>query len=325
MSHRLAASWRPDWFDRVPWPLVRRIAVIAFLAMVLGLVAVSAQRIEWAKVSTAVRGYSSTTLWMAFGLALVSHAVYSTFDFIGRQATGHDLPLQQVAGVAFISYAFNLNLGVLLGGVGFRYRLYSRLGLGNGTIARIVGLSILTNWLGYGCLAGTLFMLTPLSLPPNWKIGTEGLQVVGALVVALAVAYLLACAFARKRTLRFRGEVVELPSGRVAAWQASVATLNWALMGAVVYVLLQQRIDYVVVLSVLLIGAVAGIVARIPAGLGVLEAVFVLLLANQLPAGEVLAAVLTYRAIYYLAPLVAAGLLYALMEIHARRHASAVE
>ena len=30
--------------------------------------------------------------------------------------------------VTFVSYVFNLNLGSLVGGVAFRYRLYSRLG-----------------------------------------------------------------------------------------------------------------------------------------------------------------------------------------------------
>ena len=37
-----------------------------------------------------------------------------------------------VMAVNFVSYAFNLCIGSLVGGVGFRYRLYSRLGLAPG-------------------------------------------------------------------------------------------------------------------------------------------------------------------------------------------------
>jgi uncharacterized membrane protein YbhN (UPF0104 family) len=39
--------------------------------------------------------------------------------------------------VSFICYAFNLTLSTWVGGIGMRYRLYSRLGLPGGTITRI--------------------------------------------------------------------------------------------------------------------------------------------------------------------------------------------
>ncbi len=39
--------------------------------------------------------------------------------------------------VSFICYAFNLTLSTWVGGIGMRYRLYSRLGLNGSTITRI--------------------------------------------------------------------------------------------------------------------------------------------------------------------------------------------
>ena len=84
-------------------------------------------------------------------------------------------------------------------------------------------------------------------------------------------------------------------------------------VGSVVWVLLQHRIDYASVLAVLLIAAVAGVIAHVPAGLGVLEAVFIALLSHRIPETELLAALLAYRAIYYLMPLaLASGLLVTL-------------
>ena len=41
-------------------------------------------------------------------------------------------------------------------------------------------------------------------------------------------------------------------------------------------------------LAVLLVGAVAGVITHVPAGLGVLEAVFVALLSHQVPQGQLL-------------------------------------
>jgi hypothetical protein len=89
------------------------------------------------------------------------------------------LPVRKVMQVNFISYAFNLNLGSLIGGVAFRYRMYSRLGLATATITRVLTLSMLTNWLGYLMLAGLVFTIAPLALPPDWKLDSEGLRLLG--------------------------------------------------------------------------------------------------------------------------------------------------
>lgn len=55
---------------------------------------------------------------------------------------------------------------------------------------------------------------------------------------------------------------------------------------------------------------------HVPAGLGVLEAVFVALLAHRVPQGELLAALLAYRAIY-LAPLAIAAALFFVVDAEA--------
>ena len=65
----------------------------------------------------------------------------------------------------------------------------------------------------------------------------------------------------------------------------------------------------------------AGVIAHVPAGLGVLEAVFVALLGGQVPTEPLLAALLAYRGLYYVAPLLAATLLYAAFEVGAQRGA----
>jgi uncharacterized membrane protein YbhN (UPF0104 family) len=81
--------------------------------------------------------------------------------------------------VTFTSYAFNLNLGSLVGGVAFRFRLYSRLGLKPGAITRIMSISMLANWMGYVLLAGLVFSLHPPTLPLDWPVTTLHLRLAG--------------------------------------------------------------------------------------------------------------------------------------------------
>ena len=301
------------------WKWTRRGLSLLFFAAVGWLLFHYADTIDWEDVWSSVVETPTPTLLLAALLAAASHLLYSCFDLIGRRYTGHNLRTLSVMAVNFVSYAFNLSIGSIVGGVGFRYRLYSRLGLGRGVITRIVSMSMLTNWLGYKLLAGLLFLIHPLVLPPSWHMGNHGLQWAGAGLVAISVGYIVACVRLGDRTWTVRGHELYLPPWRMALLQMFISCVNWCLMAAVIWVLLQQRVHYADVLTVLLIGAIAGVIAHVPAGLGIFEFVFLALLSHQVSEGKLLAALLGYRAIYYIVPLIAASLLYLAMEVHAKR------
>jgi uncharacterized membrane protein YbhN (UPF0104 family) len=182
---------------------------------------------------------------------------------------------------------------------------------------------MLTNWMGYLLLAGVIFGFHAPALPPGWKISSGGLQILGLALLAISFAYLLLCALSRQRSFTLRGHELNLPSLRLAALQLCMGAANWLLMGGVVFMLLQQKIGFPTVTGVLLVAAVAGVITHVPAGLGVLEAVFIALLSHQLPKYELLAALLAYRAIYYLAPLTLAAVLYLVAETRAQKSAPA--
>jgi uncharacterized membrane protein YbhN (UPF0104 family) len=183
-------------------------------------------------------------------------------------------------------------------------------------------MSMLTNWLGYLLLGGLVFWWAPLALPPGWKLGTTGLQILGFALFATVAVYMLLCAFARRRIWVLRGHEVILPSMRMALLQLLMSSANWLLIAGTVFLLLQQKIDFPTVLGVLLIGAIAGVITHVPAGLGVLEVVFVALLSHRLHRSELLAALLTYRVIYYLAPLAVATVIYLIIEARMKKRGS---
>ncbi|HKW83711.1 MAG TPA: lysylphosphatidylglycerol synthase domain-containing protein [Burkholderiaceae bacterium] len=198
-----------------------------------------------------------------------------------------------------------------------RYRLYSRLGLSTPLTTQVLGLSLVTNWLGYALVAGAAFALRPPELPESWALGSAGLRVLGGVLVACALAYVGICFGLRRRRWTIRRHRLELPSGPVALWQLGVSAGNWALIGGVMYLLLRQHVPYAAVLSTLLVAAIAGVITHVPAGLGVIEAVFVALLSARSPQAELIAALLAYRAIYYVVPLAVAALVLLRLEVRA--------
>ncbi len=313
------AAHKKRWRDQAWWAWAKRVLSIVFFGAVIALLVRYGRTVDWDDVLDSLRGTPIAILLLAIGLAALSHLLYSCFDLLGKRYTKHTLPAPTVMGVNFVSYAFNLSLGAIVGGVAFRYRLYSRLGLSNGEITRILTMSMLTNWLGYMLLAGIVFLMEPLQLPPSWKMGNYGLQWLGGALVMGAFGYLIACWRKGGQTFTVRGHELHLPEVRMALLQLVMATTNWSLMAGVVYVLLGQSVGYSDVLTVLLIGAIAGVITHVPAGLGVLEFIFVTLLSHQVPESRLIAALLAYRAIYYIGPLILAAALYLVMEAHARQ------
>jgi uncharacterized membrane protein YbhN (UPF0104 family) len=305
------------------WPWIKRVVGAVFLAVVAFLLVRYARTVDWDEVRQSVLELPRPVLLKAFLFAVASHFVYSLLDLVGRHYTGHRLSSGKVMQISFISYAFNLNLGSLVGGIGFRYRLYSKLGVRYGNITRVVTLSMITNWLGYILLAGLVFTIAPLQLPAQWGIDPEELRLVGVGLLAATVAYLGLCAFARQRTWTIRGHEIDLPTLRMAFAQLAISCSHWMTMAAVPWMLLQGQVDYPTALTVLLIAAIAGVMLHIPAGLGVTEAVFIALLSHRVPQHQILGALLAYRALFYLVPLLAGALLYLKVEMRTRKHVPA--
>ena len=291
---------------------------IAFFVLLIVLFTLLARRIDWSEVFQTLSEFKLRTLFIAGALTLCSFIVYACFDLIGRTYIRQPLRWKQILPVGIISYAFNLNLSAWVGGIAMRYRLYSRLGVSTSNIAKILGLSLATNWFGYMALAGVVFSSGLVTLPPGWKLSSGALQGVGGLLVLASLGYLAACRFSKKRAWSIRGIEINLPSLRMACLQLALGALNWSLMAAVIFALVPAKLDYPLVLGVLLISAIAGVVTHIPAGLGVLEAVFIALLQHEASRGSLLAGLIAYRAIYFICPLLIALVMYLGVEAKAK-------
>ncbi|MBY0412150.1 MAG: lysylphosphatidylglycerol synthase domain-containing protein [Burkholderiaceae bacterium] len=298
---------------------IARAAAALFFIAVATLLVQQARTVDWATVWEALWDLPTGALFTAGALALLSHFTYGTFDWIARRCTSHRLPYATTLGIAMTSYAFTLNLGSLVGGVGVRYRLYARRGMDVGTIGQIVGTSIITNWVGYLLLTAVLPWLWQPPPLAGWSAEPWQWQLGGAALGALAVAYAAVCTLRGGRAITVRGRTFPLPTGPIALWQIAVSVMNWILMGAALWAVLQTQVSYPAALATVLLGAVAGLVLRVPAGLGVLESVGVAVLASQtLGQNEVLASLLAYRALYYFMPLVLAAMGFGVAEMRWR-------
>ncbi len=301
------------------WSVTKKVLTGLFFIGVIVLLVIYARKVDWDDVAQAIEHYQRNAILMVVGLVVFSYLLYGIYDLIGRAYCGHKLAKKQVLLVSFICYAFTLTLSAWVGGIGMRYRLYSRLGLSNSAITRIFSLSLATNWLGYILLAGIVCAFGVLKLPAKWDIGDVAIRLIGIGLLLFIAAYLWLCAFSKRRRWTIKGQKLVLPSLRMAGAQLVASCANWLAMAAIIYILLNDKVDFPLVLGVLLVSSIAGVIVHIPAGIGVLEAVFVAMLSSEhLSHGTIIAALLAYRAIYFIAPLLLAIVLYLWLESRAK-------
>lgn len=108
------------------WRLAKKILTWLFFIAVIVLLVVYAKKVDWEEVWKVIRDYNRVALLSAVGLVVVSYLIYGCYDLLARFYCGHKLAKRQVMLVSFICYAFNLTLSTWVGGIGMRYRLYSR-------------------------------------------------------------------------------------------------------------------------------------------------------------------------------------------------------
>ncbi|MDM4768687.1 lysylphosphatidylglycerol synthase domain-containing protein [Solimonas sp. SE-A11] len=305
--------------------LAGRLIAVAFFAGVVILLADRARSIDWAAVGMALRSYQAPMLLQAVLLMMLGHLVFSAYDLIGRRYAGHHLPTRRVLAIAGVSYAFNLNLGAILGGMGFRYRLYSRQGLGSRQILRVLTLALATNWTGYLLVAGLVFVLVPPELPASWPVDVMAVRAAGFLLLALLTAWLAMCAFAKRRDWNFRQLHLRLPSLPMALAQLALSGLSWSMITVTIYSLMPDPLPLATVMGAYYLATLATLVIRIPGGLGVVEAVFLALLSPVYTEASVLAALLAWRAIWFLLPLAHAIPVCLLLETRWRADGAASE
>lgn len=299
---------------------LKRVVTLVIVAAVAWLVFREARDIDWAAVASSLRQYGWRSLTVALALTVPGVLACSAFDLVGRHATRHELPVSRVMLISFTGYFFSLNLGALIGGLAFRYRLYVPYGLPTMKIGQIIGLSVLTNWSGYVLIAGCILTFRPPDLPAGWGPGAGAVRAIGIALLLIAGAYVALCAAKGGRIVSWGGSDLRLPHLRVAVVQFVLSAVSWGAIGAILTWFMPGEIGWLSVMPVLMMSAVAGIWSHVPGGLGVTEAVFLAMLGDVVDRNSLLAAVLAFRATYYLVPFLAALAVYLYLESTAGRH-----
>ena len=259
----------------------------------------------------------------AFAATVVGFVILLGYEWSASRYAGATLPPRILALGGFTAFAIGNAIGLsMLSGGSVRYRLYARHGLGAGEVARMT----LFASLSLGCALPPLAALATLSNLPAASLALGLSQ--GLLGTVAAAVLLLFCVLAigiyRRRLpeqpyadnllVRIGRRTLRLPGRRLTFLQLIITALDVAAAATVLYLLLPEAPPFGAFLLVYLLALAAGVLSHVPGGVGVFEAILLAAFADKLGAAPLAAALLLYRLIYVVLPLLVASLLLLINE-----------
>lgn len=274
------------------------------------------------EIRLSIEQVSYASIALSIFLTIINYIILVGYDWLALKAIHKSLPLPRVGLVSLVGQAVSYNFGALLGGTTVRYRFYSAWGFSLSEIVRLVLMLAVTFWVGALGLSGLIFLVAPPVIPDELlaKMPIKDIRILGVLLLSIALTYLVLCFRVRKPVHIFGKEFV-FPSPRLAVAQMVVAGVDLVAAAACMYVLLpgDLGISFVEFLPGYLMAQVAVVLTHIPGGVGVFE--LVILHLTHTPREQVVfAAVLLFRLIYYILPLLAAAVLLAVYEARQSRN-----
>ncbi|MCO7576045.1 MULTISPECIES: bifunctional lysylphosphatidylglycerol flippase/synthetase MprF [Pseudomonas] len=259
----------------------------------------------------------------ALGATIVGFIILLGYEWSASRYAGVNLPGRTLALGGFTAFAIGNAIGLsLLSGGSVRYRLYARHGLGASDVAHMT----LFASLSLGCALPPLAALATLS---NLPAASAALRLPESLLAGIALAILLlgavlAVGIYRRRLpeqplrdnllVRVGRRTLRLPGRRLTFLQLIITALDVAAAATVLYLLLPEAPPFGAFLLVYLLALAAGVLSHVPGGVGVFEAILLAAFADKLGAAPLAAALLLYRLIYVVLPMLVACILLLINE-----------
>jgi uncharacterized membrane protein YbhN (UPF0104 family) len=277
------------------------VTLIAIAAVVLYRIL---RTMDFQEVVDALRMTDWRDFWLAAFFVGAGYLTLTLYDLFALRTIGRgEVPYWAAALAGFTSYSVGHNVGasVFTGGA-VRYRIYSGWGLNAIEVAKLCFIAGLTFWLGNAAVLGLGILYAPQAasaidqLPAWLNRGAAGITLV------LLVFY-VGWVWRHPRVVGRSGWSVTLPGGRLTLLQIVIGIIDLSCCALAMYLLLPEEPDIsFVALAVIFVSAtLLGFASHAPGGIGVFDAAMLVGL-WQFDREELLAGLLLFRLLYYVAP-----------------------
>ena len=261
---------------------------------------------EFGDIKNALLSIPNINLLYACIASFLGYIALSSYDYLALKYIKHKISTWKWIFAGFIGFSVSNNAGhAIVSGGAIRYRLYTRWRLKGKEIIKMVTFS------GFTYLVACFFLIIiGYSITPDHAFGDGIASKITTTIVALGslvglVIYLTASVL-YKKSIDIKGIKLKMPNIKMALAQVFVGSIDILMASLVLYFTLIHFIDipFNTFIGAYIIAQILGVYSQVPGGLGVFELVF----SNIIPGTEnqamLFGALIAYRIIYYLLPLI---------------------
>jgi uncharacterized membrane protein YbhN (UPF0104 family) len=290
-------------------PLLRRLG-LAFSLLIISVSTVfvvrTLIRIDLQQFKAAFAATGGDQIATAFGLSALSYLALTGYDGLALRHLKVHVPYRLTALASFTSYAISFTLGFPLVTAGaVRFWIYGPAGLSAGKVASLTVVAGVTFWLGMGFIIGVGFIGDAEEIGGINHFNVLANQLIGLTVVGALLAYLVWIQrMGQRRKPIFLN--FTLPGPVLTLAQMGLGVVDVCAAAGTLYVLLPRGhgLGFLPFTTLYSFAAMLGIASHAPGGLGVFEATMLNGVGGS--SEQVLASLLLFRGIYYVAPFVLA-------------------
>lgn len=293
---------------------------IAIFTLALWVLGRELQPLQLDQISASFTDIGPLSVVFASMFTFLSYIALISYDFLAIRYIGQSISFKEILRSSFTSTSISCSIGFnpLTGG-SLRYRSYSAYGLTLLQIGKVITFCSITFWLGICFVGGSLLTFYSIELPASLSFYEIFFKVLGACLLLFLIVYLLLCV--QHRAFIIKSYEVRFPYLRTALLQILISSIDSVFAGSALFFLLSHsgEISFPYFMAMFLVAQTLAYITTIPGGLGVFEAIMLLVLAPHLALEEVIVALVMFRIVYYFTPFLVGLIVLSYSEFNARK------
>lgn len=296
-------------------------AGVFFFIVAAGMLYWQLHKYSLGEIWAALRSIPVMNLAIAAAACFAGYVALSFYDYLALRYVGKKVSWWKwmLAGVMGFAISNNAGHAVVSGGA-IRYRLYTRWRIRAGDIVKMLTFSGFTYFLGCAAIVVAGYFMIPHHLFEHSVGASVGIYALFIFCSAALGAYFAMTVLFRDKHIKIGELHFQIPTTSEAFFQMLLGMMDSVLAGLVLYFCLIPFVDipFTTFIGIFVIAQVSGVFSQVPGGLGVFEGIFLLALPGHVSRASIFGALLAFRIIYYLLPLIGAGGLFLIYENYLR-------
>lgn len=234
------------------------------------------------------------TLYLLLGILIVvaDYFLLTMYDVLAFKNEELKLSNIKIIFTSFISYAFSNSIGLSgFTGSGLRLNLYSIWDIPYKNIIRVIKFCYISFWIGLLWTSGLFLTFEPVDLS-NFNFFFKSTRGLGIILLAIGMGYSGHRIFLKKKSIK------------ISLLQIGVSFLDWVMVSGLIYIFLpyNSELTFIKFFPIFLSAQIIGVLSNLPGGIGAFDYVFLTLMEQYYSSSVLVAILVVFRVMYYLAP-----------------------